>query len=198
MIGGRNNLNKAGSLFGTVAVYRSIIVSIFLIVISIGVLIFANIYHHNWDTTEALVIQGPDCKDSWNNKGNKTQKCSYQLEITVNGITRQTSLNNVDFQSPIIRNGDWNNKYIEVEYNKNNIADVGVPFKNIKSTLNWIFGVILFFSIINLFITYKYRNNKILKGVKAIGLAQNIITPNRITPNRRNNNRYGFFDVLFK
>ena len=185
----RSNISKAGSIFGTVAIYRSLIFSVVMVFICIGVLIFANLYHHNWEETEALILDGPNCHDTYNNKGNKTSKCNYKLRVTKGGLTRIEYLNNVDFQIPIIKNGK---KYINIEYNKNNIGNINVPFKNIKKTLNWVFGVILVLSIINLIITYKFRNNRIMKGVKGIGLAQNIIAPNR------GNSDGGFLDILFR
>jgi hypothetical protein len=172
----RNQIDKAGSLFGTIAIYRSIIGSVVFIIICIGVLIFANLYHKNWKETEALVKEGPTCHDVRNNKGNVSSKCNYTLEISAEGMTKEALLNNVDLQTPIYRN---NQTYILVDYNINNIHDVATPFKDVKKILNWIFGVLLAITLINLFVTYKYRNNRIMKGFKGIGLAQNIIVPNR-------------------
>lgn len=176
----RSNLNKAGSLFGTVAVYRSLIGCGLFVLICIGVLIYANVYHANWKHTEAEVINFDEVKDCHeemhrNNKHTTyTTKCNYVLKYIVDGVSYDGNLRNVDKQTLTYKN---NKEYINIDYNSKNPKEIDTSFKDVKMVLNWIFGILLVLTIISIYFLYKYRNNRIVKGFAGVQMATNILRP---------------------
>jgi hypothetical protein len=167
----RPQLYKAASLVGTVSVWYNLIglfITLFILVILFIVFAFV---HSGWKTVKATLIKEPDCRDVVNNKGNKNQKCDYVFNFT--------DENNIEHKNKEISNttitiikDDTEFGSIEIEYNPTNPDEFGQVFP--KAAILSVIGVIIVILLIITIVVYKYRKNKIVKGLATIQVADNI------------------------
>jgi hypothetical protein len=177
---GRTDLNKAGSIIGSIAVYRSLIIfGIIIIGLIIGI-IYTNLHQKNWILIRANISDNNDknCHmdiTKTSNTYTSIIKCDYNIYFYVNGQRIDTTLKNVNVQ--IIPNGEFGS--IDIEYNPNNPYEVDIPFKDLRNKLNIILPVILLIFIFIFYLFYKYRNNNVVKGIAIISWISNMFSTNK-------------------
>ena len=170
----RSDLNKAASIFGSVAVIRILVIyGITILGLIIG-LIYGNIHQKGWVSIRAELVSEEGCHEEYNNKGKATgKKCDYVVLYTVDGVVNNGSLNNVPRQT--ILYGPQGNQQIEIEYNPKNPSQIGTPFAATRETLNIVLPIVIIFFSVLFYLFYKNRNNRVVKGIAGVSWAVNMI-----------------------
>jgi len=173
----RSQLNTVGSLVGTVAIYHTLIGSVIFILICIGVLIFAQTHNRHWVEIQAVVSgsieENPTCHWHTNSNKHTSQVCSYKLNYSINGKEYQNVLSNVGIQDENFN--AQGQRTITIDYNPKNHYDISTPFGGIRGVLTWIMVGLITLTLLTALFFYKFRKNKIVKGLATVQMASTIL-----------------------